>query len=94
MCILRLEAELQQLQTQTAALRSRQGSFQGSTSRGAGQVDMLTNLQTLLTIKLNLQKDMSRQEAGKDMPQRLLSSTVSGLSQHPYGSSETNVMTL
>ena len=92
--MLRLEAELQQLQTQAAALRSRQGSFQGSASRGAGQVDMLTNLQSLLTIKLNLQKDMSRQEAGRNIPQRLLSSTASGLSQNPYGSSETNVMTL
>lgn len=92
--MLRLEAELQQLQTQAAALRSRHGSFQGSTSTGAGQVEMLTNLQTLLAIKVNLQKDVSRQEAGRSAPQRLLSSTVSGLSQNPHSSSETNVMTL
>lgn len=91
--MLRLEAELQQLQTQAAALRSRQGSFPNST-RSAGQVDMLTNLQSLLTIKLDLQKDMSRQEAVRNVPERLLSNTVSGLSQNPYGSSETNVMTL
>lgn len=55
---------------------------------------MLTNLQSLLTIKLDLQKDMSRQEAVRNVPERLLSNTVSGLSQNPYGSSETNVMTL
>ena len=91
--MLRLEAELQQLQTQAAVLRSRQGAFQGSTSRGAGQVEMLNGLQTLLTIKLNLQKDMSR-EAGRSIPHRILSNTASGLSQNPYGSSETNVMTL
>ena len=92
--MLRLEAELQQLQTQAAALRSRQGSFQDSPSRGAGQVDTLTDLQTLFSIKLNLQKDMSRQAGGGNIPKRLLSSTVSGLSQNAYGSSETNVMTL
>lgn len=90
----RLEAELQQLQTQAAALRSRHGSFQGSTSRGTGQVEMLTNLQNLLATKLNLQKDVSRQEAERSAPERLLSSTVSGLSRNRRGSSETNVMTL
>lgn len=92
-CTLRLEAEVEQVQTQAAALRTRQGAFQGTTSRGAGQVEMLTGLQTLLSIKLKLQKDMST-EAGKNTSQRLFSNTASGVSPNPYGSSETNVMTL
>lgn len=93
MCPLRLEAELQQLQTQAAALRARQGAFQGTTSRGAGQVEMLTGLQTLLDTKLRLQKDMSR-EAGHTTSQSLFSNTASQIRPNAYGTSETNVMTL
>ena len=89
----RLEAQLQELEAEAVALRSRQGAFTGSSGRGAGQVEMLTGLQRLLNLKLKLQKDMP-EDVSRNESQRILSSTALGMSQRPYGMSETNVMTL
>lgn len=92
-CAFRLGAQLQELEAEAVALRSRQGAFTGCSGRGAAQVEMLTGLQSLLTLKLALQKDMPG-DISRNETQRILSSTALGTSQRPYGVSETNVMTL
>ena len=89
----RLENQLQELQAEAAMLRSQQAALSGFTGRGAGQVEMLVGLQSLLALKLDMQKAAPR-GAGRQDTQRLLSSGIPGASQRSFGMSETNVMTL
>ena len=75
---------------QATALRAQQGSFTSIAGRGAAQVDMLTGLQHLLTLKLNMQQDMPI-DANRGSHREL---STGGMVPYSYGKSETNVFTL
>ena len=68
------------------------GAFAGSTDTAASQVEMLSGLQSLLSLKLRLVQDMSR-DAGYAAGQISTMSTGLRTANH-FGMSETNVMTL
>ena len=85
----RLEQSLQQLQQQASLLQKQHSRLQSQPDRAA-QVTMLTELQSLMSLKLNFYQEMPR-----DMMDREAASKAAyGMSSRTLPLLNTNVMTL
>ena len=85
----RLEQDLQQLQQQASLLQKQYSRLQSQPDR-AVQVTMLTELQSLLSLKLNLYKETTRDGVDHEVA----SKAAYGISSRTLPLVNTNVMTL